>query len=313
LNWLSLKDVKFENILVKEKNQSAIHSKHIYINHTYCYFLSHKKSIIMSENIIEVKDLSKSFGEILAVQNISFNVKKGEVFAFLGPNGAGKSTTIKMLTTLLKPTKGQITLNGFDTVKDSDNVRKSFGIIFQDPSLDEDLTAYENLEFHGVLYDVPKDLRKERIEKLMKVTELWDRKDDLVKHFSGGMKRRLEIARGLLHHPKIFFLDEPTVGLDPQTRNHIWEYINELNKSENITVFFTTHYMDEAEKYSSRIAVIDHGKIVAQGTASELKKKTKKKNLEDAFIDLTGHAIRDEGANAIDGLRQMRRIQEGRR
>ncbi|MCX6804094.1 MAG: ATP-binding cassette domain-containing protein [Candidatus Diapherotrites archaeon] len=259
-------------------------------------------------NIVQVKNLSKTFGSIHAVEDVTFNVKKGEIFAFLGPNGAGKSTTIKMLTTLLQPTKGEITLNGFDSVKDSDNVRKSFGIIFQDPSLDEDLTAYENMELHGVLYNVAKEVRKERIEKLMKVTELWDRKDDLVKHYSGGMKRRLEIARGLLHHPKIFFLDEPTVGLDPQTRNHIWGYIKELNKTEGITIFFTTHYMDEAEKYSTRIAVIDRGKIVAQGTANELKKKTGKKTLEDAFIDLTGHAIREEEANALDGLRMQRRM-----
>ena len=266
----------------------------------------------MTEHIIDVKGLSKNFGELHAVKDVSFSVKKGEIFAFLGPNGAGKSTTIKMLTTLLHPTQGKITLNGFDTVKDSDSVRKSFGIIFQDPSLDEDLTAYENMEFHGVLYDVPKTTRKERIEKLLKVTELWDRKDDLVKHFSGGMKRRLEIARGLLHHPKIFFLDEPTVGLDPQTRNHIWDYIKELNKEENITIFFTTHYMDEAARYSTRIAVIDHGKIVAEGTSADLKKKTKKDNLEDAFIELTGHAIREEEATPLDGLRNMRRMHAGR-
>jgi len=261
----------------------------------------------MSKNIIEVKSLSKSFGEIHAVKDITFSVRTGEVFAFLGPNGAGKSTTIKMLTTLLQPTHGQITLNGYDTVKDSDNVRKSFGIIFQDPSIDEDLTAYENMEFHGVLYHVPREVMKTRIEELMKVTELWERRNDLVKHFSGGMKRRLEIARGLLHHPKVLFLDEPTVGLDPQTRNHIWAHIKELNKKEGITVFFTTHYMDEAERFSSRIAVIDHGKIVAQGTSAELKKKTKTKNLEDAFIKLTGHEIRAEGASGVEKLRSSMR------
>ncbi len=260
------------------------------------------------QNIIEVSGLSKSFGKIDAVKDITFSVKKGEIFAFLGPNGAGKSTTIKMLTTLLPQSKGTITLNNFDTIKNPDDVRKSFGIIFQDPSIDEDLTAYENMEFHGVLYDVEKELRKERIEKLLKVTELWDRKDDYVKQFSGGMKRRLEIARGLLHHPKIFFLDEPTVGLDPQTRNHIWDYIKELNKEEDITIFFTTHYMDEAEKYSTKIAVIDHGKIIAQGTAKELKDKTKKQTLEDAFIELTGHEIRSEEASSIDRLRTMRKV-----
>ena len=163
-----------------------------------------------------------------------------------------------------------------------------------------------------MLYKVKRKDRKERIEQLLNFVELWDRRKDLVKHISGGMKRRLEIARGFLHHPKVLFLDEPTIGLDPQTRNHIWDYINELNKSENITVFFTTHYMDEAQKYSSRIAVIDHGKIVAQGTAADLKKKTKKANLEDAFIELTGHAIREEEASAIDGLRNFRRMRGGR-
>ncbi|VVB75086.1 Trehalose/maltose import ATP-binding protein MalK [uncultured archaeon] len=261
----------------------------------------------MSEKIIEVKKLKKCFGSLCAVNEVSFSVEKGEIFAFLGPNGAGKSTTIKILTTLLHPTSGEILMNGHDPSKDPDAVRKSFGIIFQDPSLDDDLTAYENLEFHGVLYDVPKEIRKERIEQLLKITELWDRKDNLVKQFSGGMKRRLEIARGLLHHPKIFFLDEPTIGLDPQTRNHIWSYILELNKKEGITVFFTTHYMEEAAKYAGRIAVIDHGKIVAQGTAGDLKKKTKSKTLEDAFIKLTGHGIRDEGASSVERLKSAMR------
>jgi len=266
----------------------------------------------MPQKIIEVSELKKHFGNVHAVDGVSFFVDKGEIFAFLGPNGAGKSTTIKILTTLLHPTSGEIIMNGHDPKKDSDAVRKSFGIIFQDPSLDDDLTAYENLEFHGVLYDVPKELRRERIEQLLKITELWDRKNDLVKQFSGGMKRRLEIARGLLHHPKIFFLDEPTIGLDPQTRNHIWSYILELNKKEGITVFFTTHYMEEAERYADRIAVIDHGKIVAQGTAKELRKKTKSKTLEDAFIKLTGHGIRDEGARSVDKLRNTMRMM-GRR
>jgi ABC-2 type transport system ATP-binding protein len=197
-------------------------------------------------NMLEVSSLTKKFGEFIAVNDISFNVEKGEIFAFLGPNGAGKSTTIKMLTTLLLPTKGVMKINGFDPVKDQNNARKSFGIVFQDPSLDDELTAYENLEFHGILYKVPKDLRKKRIEELLKIVELWERKDHLVKTFSGGMKRRLEIARGLLHHPKIFFLDEPTIGLDPQTRNQMWSYIVNLNKKEGITIFFTTHYMEEA-------------------------------------------------------------------
>ncbi|MCX6716836.1 MAG: ATP-binding cassette domain-containing protein [Candidatus Taylorbacteria bacterium] len=262
-------------------------------------------------NIIEVKNLSKSFSDFKAVEDISFSVAKGEIFAFLGPNGAGKSTTIKMLTTLSKPTSGEITLNGFNPVKNADAVRHSFGIVFQDPSLDDELTAYENMEFHGVLYGVPKVLRRQRIEELMKFVELWDRKNSLVKEFSGGMKRRLEIARGLLHHPKILFLDEPTLGLDPQTRNHMWNYLSELNKTEGITVFFTTHYMEEADKIAQRIAIIDHGKIIALGTSAELKAKTGKATLEEAFLSLTGKVIREEEAGPLDMLRMGRRMWRG--
>ena len=259
-------------------------------------------------NIIEVKNLVKKFGNFTAVDDISFEVGKGEIFAFLGPNGAGKSTTIKMLTTLLSPTSGQINLDGNNPEQNSNEVRHSFGIVFQDPSLDDELTAYENMEFHGVLYGVSKKIRKERIEQLLNFVELWDRKDSLVKEFSGGMKRRLEIARGLLHHPKILFLDEPTIGLDPQTRNHMWEYLEELSKTEGITIFFTTHYMEEAERVAQRIAVIDHGKIVASGTADELKKSTQTESLEDAFLSLTGKVIREEGAGNIDHLRMGRRM-----
>lgn len=262
--------------------------------------------------MIEVKNLVKKFDDFAAVDGISFSVNKGEIFAFLGPNGAGKTTTIKMLTTLLHPTSGQIIVNGFNPVKNQDEVRSSFGIVFQDPSLDDDLTAWENMEFHGVLYNVPKDVRRPRIEQLLKFVELWDRKDSLVKDFSGGMKRRLEIARGLIHHPKILFLDEPTIGLDPQTRNHIWNYIKDLNKEENMTVFLTTHYMEEADKVAQRVAVIDHGKIVAQGTSQELKEKTGTQSLEDAFLKLTGMAIRAEEANPVERLRQRRRARAGR-
>ena len=259
------------------------------------------------EDIIQVKDLVKKYGKFTAVDNISFNVKKGQIFAFLGPNGAGKTTTIKMLTTLLNPTSGTIKINGYDPVKDKDNARHSFGIVFQDPSLDDELTAYENMEFHGVLYNLPVKIRKERIEYLMKFVELWDRKDELVKHFSGGMKRRLEIARGLIHHPKILFLDEPTLGLDPQTRNHMWKYLKELNKKENMTVFVTTHYMAEAEKVADMISIIDHGKIIAHGNVNQLKKQTKTKSLEEAFLKLTGHTIREQEVSAVDNLRQHRR------
>jgi ABC-2 type transport system ATP-binding protein len=257
-------------------------------------------------NIISVKNLSKKFKNLTAVDDISFDVKEGEIFAFLGPNGAGKSTTIKMLTTLLEPTSGEITLNGFNPNTDKDSVRHSFGIVFQDPSLDDDLTAYENMFFHAMLYKVDREIRDKRIKELLGFVELWDRKDDMVKTFSGGMKRRLEIARGLLHHPKILFLDEPTLGLDPQTRNHTWNYIKNINKKENMTVFFTTHYMEEAERIAQRIAVIDHGKIIAQGTSMDLKKETKTDTLEEAFLSLTGHEIRDEEANATDRMRQHR-------
>lgn len=265
------------------------------------------------KDIIKVKKLVKKFKDFIAVDSISFSVKRGEIFAFLGPNGAGKTTTIKMLTTLLTPTSGQISLNGINPSKNSHKARENFGIVFQDPSLDDELTAKENLEFHAGLYNVPKDIRKERIEELMRFVELWDRRDSLVKTFSGGMKRRLEIARGLLHHPKIFFLDEPTLGLDPQTRTHIWDYIKKLNKSEGVTVFFTTHYMEEADKVAEKIAIIDHGKIIAEGTSKQLKAKTKKSNLEDAFIYLTGKDIRDENATNMDHLRKMRRMHTGKR
>jgi len=245
-------------------------------------------------NIIEIKNLTKKFGDFTAVNDITFNVKKGEIFAFLGPNGAGKTTTIKMLTTLENPTSGDILINGFNPAKQQEEARESFGIVFQDPSLDDELTAYENLDMHGMLYKVSKKDRKERIEQLLNFVELWDRRKDLVKHFSGGMKRRLEIARGFLHHPKILFLDEPTIGLDPQTRNHIWNYLKKMNKEEGTTVFLTTHYMEEADRISDRIAIIDHGKIIAQGTSEELKTQTKKDSLEDAFLALTGSAIREE-------------------
>ncbi|MFA5358422.1 MAG: ATP-binding cassette domain-containing protein [Patescibacteria group bacterium] len=265
-------------------------------------------------NIIEVKGLTKKFDDFMAVDNISFDVAKGEVFAFLGPNGAGKSTTIKMLTTLLTPTSGEVSLAGHDTARDPADVRRSFGIVFQDPSLDDELTALENMEFHGVLYSVPKKLRRERTEQLMKYVDLWDRKDNLVKEFSGGMKRRLEIARGLLHHPQVIFLDEPTLGLDPQTRNYMWNYLQELNKTEGTTVFFTTHYMEEAERIAQRIAIIDHGKIVASGTAAQLKELTKKDTLEDAFLALTGKAIReDEGSVQMDKMRRMHAMHAGGR
>jgi ABC-2 type transport system ATP-binding protein len=266
------------------------------------------KRTSMKNVIIEVKNLTKKFGDFTAVKGISFQVERGQIFGFLGPNGAGKTTSIKMLTTLLKPTAGQILLDGHDPVMEQTGVRRSFGIVFQDSSLDDELTAMENMQFHGVLYKVPKNLRNQRTEELLKMVELWDRRDDLVKQFSGGMKRRLEIARGLLHHPKILFLDEPTVGLDPQTRNHIWNYIKNLNRKEKITVFFTTHYMEEADRVADQVTIIDHGKIITQGTPTALKKKARAKSLEEAFIRLTGHTLRDEDASDIEGLRTQRKM-----
>lgn len=262
-------------------------------------------------NIIEVEGLTKKFGDFEAVKNISFSVEEGGIFAFLGPNGAGKSTTIKMLTTLLHPTEGKIRIAGHNPAEQADAVRHSFGIVFQDPSLDEDLTALENLEFHGILYGVPADVRKSRIEELLKLVDLSDRRDNYVREYSGGMKRRLEIARGLMHHPKIIFLDEPTLGLDPQTRNHLWSYVQKLNETEGITVFFTTHYMEEADRVAKEIAIIDHGKIVAQGSGAELKKQTNTATLEEAFLALTGNEIREEAGSAADEWRQARRMWGG--
>ena len=264
-----------------------------------------------SENIIEVKNLIKKFKDFTAVDNISFSVKKGEIFAFLGPNGAGKSTTIKMLTTLLDATGGEISVDGKNPATHKDKVRKSFGIVFQDPSLDDDMTAYENMKLHAVLYSIPSHEIEQRIKELLNFVGLWDRKDGFVKTFSGGMKRRLEIARGLLHHPKILFLDEPTLGLDPQTRNHMWQYVQELSKKEGMTVFFTTHYMEEAEKIAQRIAIIDHGKIIAIGNVEQLKEQTKTKSLEEAFLKLTGNVIRDEEVTGTDRMRQHRQAWRG--
>lgn len=258
--------------------------------------------------MIKVENLVKKFSEVTAVDDVSFDVAAGEIFAFLGPNGAGKTTTIKMLTTLLKPTSGTISIDGLDPSKQSNEVRKKFGIVFQDPSLDQELTAEENMDLHGVLYHVPRKLRHERTEMLLKLFELWDRRKAYVKEFSGGMKRRLEIARGFLHTPKILFLDEPTLGLDPQSRNQLWTHVKNLNQTEGVTVFLTTHYMDEAERVAQRLAVIDHGKIVAQGTPDELKEQTKTDSLEGAFLALTGSSIRDEKGGSADQLRQMAKM-----
>jgi ABC-2 type transport system ATP-binding protein len=260
------------------------------------------------ENIIEVKNLTKKFGGFTAVDNVSFNVKKGEMFAFLGPNGAGKTTLIKMLTTLMRPTSGEVVIDKKNALKNQNTTRRAFSIVFQDPSLDDKLTAYENMEIHAILYGEKKELRKERIEKLLRFIDLWERKDDLVEHFSGGMKRRLEIARGLVHHPKILFLDEPTLGLDIQTRKHIWDYVKNLSKTEGTTIFFTTHYIEEAEQMANYVTIIDQGKIVASGTADDLKKKTNTGSLGDAFLKLTGDQIREEMASNIEIMRNHTKI-----
>ena len=258
--------------------------------------------------MILAEALTRKFDKITAVDNVSFTVGAGEIFAFLGPNGAGKTTTIKMLTTLLVPTSGRLEIDGLDPVKQPYEVRRRFGIVFQDPSLDSQLSAWENMELHGALYRVPRKIRRERAELLLKAFGLWDRKDGIVMQFSGGMRRRLEIARGLLHTPRILFLDEPTLGLDPQTRNQLWSYVKELSQQEGVTVFLTTHYMDEADRVAGRIGIIDHGKLVAMGTSQDLKRQTQKETLEEVFLALTGTAIREETAGAADMMRAAARM-----
>lgn len=220
--------------------------------------------------IIEVKNLSKKFGSLTAVDNVSFEVERGEIFGFMGPNGAGKTTTINMLATLTTPTSGQAIINNFDIFTQKDKVRQSIGMVFQDPSLDDHLTAAENLRFHAKLYRVPASDYQTRMAEVLKLVDLWERRNDIIKTFSGGMKRRLELARGLIHYPKVLFLDEPTLGLDPQTRVNLWDYIVKLKEKRRMTIFMTTHYMAEAEN-CDRIAVMDYGKIVALDTPLNLK------------------------------------------
>ncbi len=223
-----------------------------------------------NSHIIEVEHLVKSYTNLIAVNDISFSVDQGEVFGLLGPNGAGKTTVINILCTLSKPTSGKASINGFDVNHQQGQVRQCIGLVFQDPSLDERLTALENLKFHSMVYNIPASVRKERIEQVLRMVELWERRRDIVKTFSGGMKRRLELARGLIHRPKVLFLDEPTLGLDPQTRSRLWDFILGLRQREGTTIFLTTHYMDEAE-YANRIAVMDYGKIIALDSPKGLK------------------------------------------
>lgn len=323
--------------------------------------------------VIEAVGLSRRFGQLEAVRGVDLEVRRGEIFGFLGPNGAGKTTTINMLCTLLRPTAGRATVAGFDIDRSPDDVRARIGLVFQDPSLDQQLTARENLFFHAVIYGVPGRERQERIRRALEMVELTDRADDVVATFSGGMRRRLEIARGMLHTPEVLFLDEPTIGLDPQTRRHVWGYLRRLRDEEGVTLFMTTHYLDEAEE-CDRIAIIDGGRIVALGTPEELKSvvggdvielrteddvvaaaqlrerfgleprtddgslrvevpdgasviprlvrelsvpvvaiAAHRPSLDDVFLKLTGHAIRDEAAGATDRMRMMHRAWGGRR
>lgn len=244
-------------------------------------------------SIIEVKKLTKKFNDFTAVDQISFNVNAGEIFGFLGPNGAGKSTTIGMLSTIIAPSEGEVTVAGFDIYHQRDDVRRSIGIIFQEPSLDVDLTAWENLKLHAALYGLSNELFQKRAHELLTLVQMEERKDKLVKTFSGGMKRRLEIARGLLHHPKILFLDEPTLGLDPQTRSSIWKYLHDLRDREKITIFLTTHYLPETE-HCNHVAIINNGKIIVYGSPAELKQQYGKDSMDEVFIEATGHGIMDE-------------------
>jgi ABC-2 type transport system ATP-binding protein len=260
--------------------------------------------------IIETDNLTKDFNGLRAVDSVSLKVKQGELFGLLGPNGAGKTTFISMLATILKPTSGSARLCEHDVVKNQDDVRNCIGIVFQDPSLDDELYGIENLDLHGRLYHMNKELRKERINEVLTLVGLTEKAKIQVKKYSGGMKRRLEIARGLMHRPKVLFLDEPTLGLDPQTRRNIWDFIEKLKKA-GTTIILTTHYMEEADYLCDRVAIVDHGKIVALDTPKNLKKKLKAKTLEDVFLHYTGRSIRDEEASSGDRMRQRMRARIG--
>jgi ABC-2 type transport system ATP-binding protein len=222
--------------------------------------------------IIETMNLTKQYDNLVALDNLNLQVNEGEIFGLLGPNGAGKTTTLMALTSLIKPTSGTASVNGYDIIKNPAMVRKSIGIVFQDPSSDDILTGYENLKLHGMLYSMPVGLREEKIKEVLNLVDLADRKDERVKKYSGGMRRRLEIARGLMHRPKVLFLDEPTLGLDPQSRENIWKYIENLSGPGEMSIIITTHYMEEADRLCSRLAIIDHGKVAALDSPSNIKK-----------------------------------------
>ncbi len=268
---------------------------------------------------IEVTDLGKSYGDVEAVRGVSFAVPRGEVFGFLGPNGAGKSTTINMLCTLATPTSGSARVSGFDVVTERDDVRRHIGLVFQDPTLDGYLTAEQNLRLHAELYGIDRGVIEARMDQMLDMVELADRRDQPVMTFSGGMRRRLEIARGLLHSPRVLFLDEPTIGLDPQTRGSIWRYIAALQESEGTTIFMTTHYMEEAE-FCDRIAIIDRGEIVVLDTPAALKASIggdagELTTLNDVFLHYTGATIRDEETDGVGSMNRamMRAIAGARR
>lgn len=225
----------------------------------------------MKQHAVITQGLTCRFGDLVAVDNLNLTIRSGEIFGLLGPNGAGKTTTLSMLATLLPPSSGSATVAGHDVIREKDKVRRAIGLVFQDPSTDEELSALENMDFHGRLYGVPRSKRRARIPEMLEMVDLTDRVRDRVKTFSGGMKRRLEIARGFLHHPRVLFLDEPTTGLDPQTRRRIWEHIERINEAEGLTIMLTTHSMEEADALCGRVGIVDHGRLIALGTPSELK------------------------------------------
>lgn len=257
----------------------------------------------MTENVIEVNNLEHRYGDLKAVDNISFTVRKGEIFSFLGPNGAGKSTVINILTTLRKIQKGEAKVNGYDVAKESKAVRNSIGIVFQMMCLDYEMTVVENLEYHGRIYSMTKEERKKRIDELIKLTELESKRNVLVKDLSGGMKRRLELARGLMTRPAVLFLDEPTVGFDIQTRLRMWEYLRTIKK-QGTTIFLTTHYMEEADQLSDRISIIDHGKIITTGTGTELKNQIGK---DIIYLETSDNKA---AANVLRALESVKGVNE---
>jgi len=257
-----------------------------------------------SVDTIVVKDLTRIFGSLVAVDRLSFGVRAGEVFGLLGPNGAGKTTTLSMLCTILKPTSGSATIDGVDVTRHPSQVRRTIGIVFQEPSINDRLTGRENLEMHANLYGVPVAEGKKRINEVLELVELSDKADLLMRTYSGGMRRRLEIARGLIHYPKVLFLDEPTIGLDPQTREHIWTYISALSKRENITMILTTHYMEEADRLCDRIAIIDYGKIIALGSPVTLKGE-----LEGDVISLKAANVK-QLAQKLDEMKLVKSMKE---